>query len=154
MTKKKEKPQVYDAVISLRTLQNCDDDEPDVLDFLTDGEYSFGDDIGRLDYEETEVTGMTGTRTSLTITPDRVIVDRRGNVNSRMEFAEGERNSFLYSTPFGQATMSLNTRSIRRSFNENGGRAEIEYVIDVDHALFTKNRFIINVTRTEGNGNA
>lgn len=154
MTKKKEKPQVYDAVINLRTLQNCDDDEPDVLDFITDGEYSFADEIGRLDYEETEVTGMTGTQTSLTIMPDRVIVDRRGSVNSRMEFAEGERNSFLYSTPFGQATMSLNTRSIRRSFNENGGRAEIEYVIDVDHALFTKNRFIINVTRTEGSGNA
>lgn len=154
MTKKKEKPPIYDAVISLRTLQNCDDDEPDVLDFITDGSYSFSNEVGRLDYEETDVTGMSGTQTSLTILPDRVIVDRTGSVNSRMEFAEGERNSFLYSTPFGQTTMSLNTRSIRRSFNEDGGRAEIEYVIDVDHAMFTKNRFIINVTRTEGNGNA
>lgn len=154
MTKKKEKPPVYDAVINLRTLQNCDEDEPDVLDFLTDGEYSFSNEVGQLNYEETEVTGMNGTKTSLTILPDRVIVDRRGSINSRMEFAEGERNSFLYSTPFGQATMSLNTRSIRRNFNENGGRAEIEYVIDVDHAMFSKNRFIINVTRTEGNKDA
>lgn len=154
MTKKNKKIPVYDAVISLRTLQNCDDDEPDVLDFITDGEYSFSDEVGRLDYDETDVTGMSGTKTSLTILPDRVIVDRRGSVNSRMEFAEGERNSFLYSTPFGQTTMSMNTRSLRRSFNENGGRAEIEYVIDVDHAVFSKNRFIINVARTEGNRDA
>ena len=64
-------------------------------------------------------------------------------------FKEGEKTSFLYSTPFGKATMGVDTRRVSHCFNEMGGTAEVEYVVHVEHAVFTKNRFTIHVDRTE-----
>ena len=80
-----------DVIISLQTVQNCDDAENrSTLDFTTDGHYTYDDNIGCVTYEESEVTGLPGTRTSLFIMPDQVIVDRDGSLTSRMVFKEGE----------------------------------------------------------------
>ena len=113
-----------DVIISLQTVQNCDDAENrSTLDFTTDGHYTYDDNIGCVTYEESEVTGLPGTRTSLFIMPDQVIVDRDGSLTSRMVFKEGEKTSFLYSTPFGKATMGVDTRRVSHCFNEMGGTA-------------------------------
>lgn len=143
---------LQDVIISMKTVQNCDEEEnSSTLDFMTDGLYSFIDNVGCLSYEETEVTGMPGTRTSVIIMPDRIVVDRDGSITSRMEFKEGEKSSFIYKTPFGNATMGINTRHIKHSFDENGGNAEIEYVLDMQHTVFSKNKFTINVVQPGGN---
>lgn len=131
--------------ISFHSVHSYDEEEPDSLEFSTDGEYLFLDDVGCLSYQESEVTGMEGTRTSMTIGPNRVEVFRNGTVTSRMVFEEGRKNSFLYSTPFGDATMGVDTRKVRQSMDENGGSAEIDYVLDLEHAVVSWNRFLITV---------
>ena len=141
--KKKKAPQ--DVWISFHSVNGYDDEEPDSLEFFTDGQYLFQDQVARLSYQESEVTGLEGTRTSVTILPDRVVVDRDGTVQSRMIFQEGSKSSFLYSTPFGQATMGVDTRSIRQSVNEHGGQVEIDYVVDMEHAVVARNRFSITI---------
>ena len=91
---------------------------------------------------------MEGTRTSMTIGPNRVEVFRNGTVTSRMVFEEGRKNSFLYSTPFGDATMGVDTRKIHRHVDENGGRVEIDYVVDMEHAVVARNKFEITIRQT------
>jgi uncharacterized beta-barrel protein YwiB (DUF1934 family) len=86
--------------------------------------------------------------------PDQVVVDRDGSLTSRMVFKEGEKTSFLYSTPYGRAVMGINTRKVSHSFNDKGGKAEIEYVVDMQHTVFTKNRFTIQVKQDGGKPNA
>lgn len=140
-----------DVIISMQTVQNCDDDDNNcTTDFMTDGHYTYDDNVGCLTYEESEVTGMPGTRTSVFIMPDQVVVDRDGSLTSRMVFKEGEKTSFLYNTPFGRATMGVDTRKVTHSFNDKGGKAEIEYVINVEHTYFTKNRLTIQVEQDGG----
>ena len=140
-----------DVVISMQTVQNCDDAENrSTLDFTTDGYYTYDDNVGCVTYEESEVTGLPGTRTSVFIMPDQVVVDRDGSLTSRMVFKEGEQTSFLYNTPFGNATMGVDTRKINHSFDDRGGTAEIEYVVNVEHAVFTRNRFTIQVKQDGG----
>ena len=94
---------------------------------------------------ETEVTGLEGTRTSVIVMPDQVVVDRDGFVTSRMVFKEGLKNSFLFNTPYGQATMGIDTRRISRDMHEHGGRVEIDFVVDMEHAFAARNRFQISV---------
>ena len=142
MKKKKETTPVW---ISFNSVHSVDDEEPDSLEFSTDGQYRFQDDVGHLSYWESELTGLEGTRTSVTILPDQIVVDRDGTVTSRMVFREGLKSSFLYSTPFGQATMGVDTRSIRRSVDESGGEVEIDYVVDMEHAVVARNRFQITI---------
>lgn len=140
-----------DVVINIHTVHGYDlDGEEETLDFTTDGVYSFGEGHIKLGYMESEVTGMPGTRTSVEVTPEEIIVSRDGYITSRMEFKEGERNTFLYNTPYGTATMGVDTRRISQSFNENGGSAEIEYVVDMEHTVAVRNRFYIKVTEQIG----
>lgn len=135
-----------DVVISIRTVHSCDTDEEDYLDFTTDGLYTYDGEIGCLSYLETEVTGMEGTRTSVIVMPEQVVVDRDGMITSRMIFREGEKNSFLYNTPYGTATMNISTRRIIRDLDEHGGRVEIDYVVDMEHTVVTKNKFQLEIT--------
>ena len=62
-----------------------------------------------------------------------------------MEFQEGKKSYFLYETPFGSATMGLDTRRIRSSFDFHGGDMEIEYTVDMDQTIVGRNRFYIQV---------
>jgi uncharacterized beta-barrel protein YwiB (DUF1934 family) len=141
----KTKKDLKDVWISFHSINAYDDEEPDSLEFSTDGKYLFRDNVGCLSYQESEVTGLEGTRTSVTILPDQVVVDRDGTVKSRMIFKEGSKSSFLYSTPFGQATMGVDTRRIRQNVNESGGQVEIDYVVDMEHAVVARNRFSITI---------
>ena len=135
-----------DVVISIRTVHAVDMEDEDYLDFTTDGLYTYDGEAGCLSYLETEVTGMEGTRTSVIVMPDQVVVDRDGMITSRMIFKEGEKSSFLYNTPYGTATMNINTRRISHSLDEHGGSVEIDYVMDMEHAVITRNQFRLNIT--------
>ena len=135
-----------DVVISIRTVHAVDMEDEDYLDFTTDGLYTYDGEVGCLSYLETEVTGMEGTRTSVIVMPDQVVVDRDGLITSRMIFKEREKSSFLYNTPYGTATMNISTRRISHSLDEHGGNVEIDYVVDMEHAVITRNQFRLNIT--------
>ncbi len=136
---------IKEVVISIRSLIDYGLDEEDSIDFSTDGVYRLEDGVAHIAYLETEVTGLTGTRTSVRVTPEKVIVDRRGSLTSRMEFSPGGKSSFLYDTPVGQATMNMNTRSVSHRFDSNGGELEIDYVLDMEHTVVSRNKFMLTV---------
>ena len=134
-----------DVVISINSIHRVEDGESDRIDFTTDGKYRFEDGTGYLSYMESEVTGLPGTRTSVEIRPDEVIVDRTGSITSRMVFRRGEKNRFQYETPYGMATLGMSTQRIRHDIGAKGGSVEIDYVLDVEHAVVERNRFCLNV---------
>ena len=134
-----------EVVIDVHSIHAFDEEGADSLDFSTDGMYRYENGSAHLWYWETEVTGLPGTRTSVEITPEGVVVDRTGTVTSRMEFREGLKNFFPYETPFGLATMGMDTRRIRAAFDENGGNMELDYVLDLEHAAAIRNKFQLRV---------
>jgi uncharacterized beta-barrel protein YwiB (DUF1934 family) len=88
---------------------------------------------------------MEGTRTSITVQDSGVLLSREGKHTSTMEFIEGKKSYFLYETPFGAATMGLDTQRIRSRFDRHGGHMEIEYTVDMDQTIVGRNRFFIQV---------
>ncbi len=141
-----------DVVIFLDSIHDIGSGNEDRIEFSTDGLYTFDDGVGCLTYMETEVTGMEGTRTSVMVRPNEVVVDRDGMITSRMVFKEGLKNSLLMNTPYGNATLNIDTRHINHSFNEEGGSMEIDYVIDVENAVASKNKFRLQVTKQKNMG--
>ena len=140
------------VVITIHSLHNCGMEDEDTIDFTTDGLYYSDGETHCVSYLETEVTGLEGTRTSVTVLPDKIVVDREGNITSRMEFREGEKTSFLYETPMGNATLSMNTRRIRQRFDRHGGELELDYVLDMEHLVVSSNQFHLNVTERKQMG--
>ena len=135
-----------DVVISINSTFSLEEGEEQSMEFTTDGYYFYEDQVGCLSYEESEVTGLEGTRTSLFVMPDQVVVDREGTVTSRMVFKEGLKSAFQYATPFGSANMGINTRRITQNMGESGGSVEIDYVVDMEHVVASRNKFQITVT--------
>ena len=133
-----------DVIISVTGIQHGKDG-PDAMQLVTAGQYGMDADEIRMTWTESELTGMEGTRTSITVQPNSVVVSREGQLNTVMEFEEGQKHYFLYETPFGSATMGLNTRRIRNRLGMHGGDMEIEYTLDVDQNIVGRNRFYIQV---------
>ena len=88
-----------DVVISLLGTQNAGTDEEDTIEFSTDGMYTYDGENACITYLESEVTGLTGTRTSVIVMPDKVAVERDGFITSRMFFMEGEKTRSCMTPP-------------------------------------------------------
>ena len=120
--------------------------EPDELvQFSTDGEYTCVDGCGVLTYPESELTGMAGTLTTITFTPSSAVLKRTGTVTSRMVFATGTRNTFLYQTPYGTSTVGLETQRYRSTLVYPRVSLDLLYVVDVDHDCSNRNQLKITV---------
>jgi Uncharacterized protein conserved in bacteria len=135
-----------DVIISIKGTQNDPVGGDNIIELETDGVFAFENGEGELSYMESELTGLDGTKTSFTISPMGVVMTREGSLNSRMVFEEGKKHCFLYETPFGSATMGVNTTSISVSLDEHGGDMEIDYIVDFQHSVVGHNMFKIKVS--------
>lgn len=140
-----------DVIISITGIQDDPTGERDSIELVTAGQYGFENGESRFTYEESELTGLDGTRTTFTINPMGVVLRREGNLNTEMVFQQGKKNFFLYETPYGSATMGVNTRRIHTQLGEHGGDLELDYNIDFNHTPMGRNQFKINV-RENNNG--
>ena len=109
-----------DVIISVTGVQQGVNG-PDAMELVTAGQYGQDEKETLLTWQESELTGMEGTKTSLCVQPRSVVLSREGTLNTRMEFEEGRKRYFLYETPFGSATMGLNTRRIVNRLGAHGG---------------------------------
>ena len=133
-----------DVIISVTGVQQGVNG-PDAMELVTAGQYGQDEKETLLTWQESELTGMEGTKTSLRVQPRGVVLSREGTLNTRMEFEEGRKRYFLYETPFGSATMGLNTRRIVNRLGLHGGEIEIDYSVDMDQTVVGRNRFFIRV---------
>ena len=137
-----------DVMIRILATQSGDDprEQTELAEFSTEGQLDCLDGSGTLTYPESELTGMEGTVTTIAFTPEGAVLTRQGSVTGRMDFSPGERNTFLYETPYGSSTVGMETKRYASTLTERGGTLEIEYVIDFDHAFVALNRMTITVT--------
>ena len=134
-----------DVIISVKSSQTAGGETDDIVELVTAGRLRATGEGYTLSYMESELTGLDGTLTTFEILPKAVTLTRQGKVNSQMVFEEGKHYYFLYDTPFGSATMGVNTRSIRKAFDENGGSLDISYAVDIENIFMGDNSFQINV---------
>ena len=134
------------VIISIQGRQSFEDQEPEVIELVTEGQLApDGEDGYTLSYQESELTGLEGTLTTFQIEPDRVTLLRVGEVNSQMVFQEGRRHLSMYDTPYGALSVGINTKKMRARLNAAGGQIEIDYAIEIDHAVAGENLFHIHV---------
>ena len=135
-----------DVIISIQGKQNEPNGEDNIIELETDGVFAFENGEGLLSYMESELTGLDGTKTSFNISPLGVVMTREGSLNSRMFFEKGKKHNFLYETPYGSATLGVDTTDISMNFDEHGGNMEINYVVDFQQSVVGHNMFKIKVS--------
>ena len=138
-----------DVIISVTGVQQGVNG-PDAMELVTAGQYGQDEKETLLTWQESELTGLEGTLTTFQIERDRVTLLRVGEVNSQMVFQEGRRHLSMYNTPYGAMAIGVNTRHLLAELTDQGGDIEIDYAIEVDHAIAGRNIFQIKVKEAEG----
>ena len=133
------------AVITITGMQGVTQPDADTVELVTDGIYCRTEEGYQIRYLESEITGLMGTATTVDINPNEIVVERKGVLNSKMVFRTGEKSSFLYDTQFGSATLEVETRKINADLDDFGGELCIDYVVNMEHTVSSKNKLKISV---------
>lgn len=134
-----------DVVITIVSRQNFEGCEPDQIDLITTGRLYGRNGKFYISYEESELTGMEGSRTTLKIEPKQITMTRTGTYPSQMRFAEHKREVGLYETELGSVAVSTHTSKLISSIDENGGALAIDYTVEIDANLAGAHRFEMSV---------
>ena len=78
-------------------------------------------------YEESEVTGLEGTKTTIKWNDERIIILRSGTLDHRQEFCQGLVDKSLYQTPYLKIPLETETKYLYTGFRKGVWNLEIEY---------------------------
>lgn len=117
------------ALISVLSKQSKED--KDTIEVVTPGEFYKEGECYCAVYEETEISGMEGTTTTLKIYPDKFSLIRMGTTNTSMEFQKDVDNISLYDTPYGTLELKIETTDLKIGVDENGGEIFINYNMSI-----------------------
>ena len=123
---------VKTVTLSLRGQQSYADQEPDVIELVTEGTLEALDDGWKLCYEESELTGLAGVSTTFQIQGKTVTLIRTGKLNSQMVFQEGVPHDSLYQMEFGALMLTVCATYVKTDLTEDGGTIDLKYSIEVE----------------------
>ena len=118
------------AIISVKSLSNLNPN--DAIEVVTPGKFIIEDNGFKAIYEESEISGMEGTTTTLNIQDNILVLDRVGSTTTNMEFKEGTVAVSLYNTPYGVLSLNIDTEKLNINVNENGGEIYSKYTLGLE----------------------
>ena len=122
------------VVLSLRGRQTYADQEPDVIELMTEGTMELRDGGWDISYEETELTGLQGVLTTFRVEPGKVTLTRQGKLSSQMVFQEGVAHDSLYQLEFGALLLTVKATRVYYDIVPDGGTLDLVYSIDIENA--------------------
>ena len=121
------------VVLSIQGRQSYDDQEPEVIELVTEGTMEFVGGGWDISYEESALTGLEGVTTTFRVEPDKVTLTRKGALNSQMVFQQGVPHDSLYQMPFGALLLTVNATSVFYDIVPDGGVIDLSYNINIEN---------------------
>lgn len=121
------------VMLSICGRQSYEDQEPDVIELVTEGTMDFREGGWDISYEESDLTGLTGVTTTFRVEPKKVILTRRGKLNSQMVFETGVAYDTLYQMEFGALMMRIRAKQVMFDIMPEGGYIDLAYDIEIEN---------------------
>lgn len=136
-----------DIILKITGKQIDDLFEEEQVQFVTEGKLYRRNGALFLVYEESEVSGEPGYKTSLKLKGDTLLMRRfaRGTKpDDGIEFKQGRKYTGYYETPYGAVDLEVLTNSVKSDIKDDGkGTIDIDYHISLGGV--TDNRNILNI---------
>jgi uncharacterized beta-barrel protein YwiB (DUF1934 family) len=120
------------VILSICGRQNYIDQEPEVIELVTEGTLENTGNGWEIRYEESEMTGLAGASTSFLVEPEKIVLTRSGNLTSQMIFRVGVPHESLYNMGFGVLMITVNATKIRYELTSEGGWVDLSYGISIE----------------------
>lgn len=125
---------MQNVVLTIRGRQLYDDQEPEVVELVTEGTLEKLEDGWNISYEESALTGLEGVKTSFMLQPGKITLSRTGRLQSQMVFQVGVLHESLYRMEFGAMLIGVCAVDLDYHMTQEGGTVELAYRIEIEHS--------------------
>ena len=122
------------VMLCVQGKQSYMDQEPEIIELVTEGVLEAVDDGWKITYAESDLTGMDGVQTAFFIKGDTVTLTRTGKLSSEMIFKEGVSQDSLYRMEFGALMLTVCATRVESNITEKGGTVDLSYNISVEQS--------------------
>ena len=122
------------VMLSITGKQSYHDQEPEVMELVTEGTMEFTDGGWDISYQESDLTGLQGVTTRFRVEPEKVTLYRTGPLRSTMEFCIGQSHDSLYELDFGALMLTVTTRHLFFDITPEGGCIDIVYDVEIENS--------------------
>lgn len=134
--------------ITVNTIQSFGE-EVEEIELATEGTICKKDNYYLVEYEESEISGMKGTKTSIEIYDDFVGLIRNGTTNSHLVFKAGSEHVSLYGTEHGAFEVIVKPRRVSINLTEGEGNIELDYIIETQGVNISDNKLVLTIKGLE-----
>ena len=121
------------VVLAIQGKQSYEDQEPEIIELVTEGTMEFRDGGWDISYEESALTGLEGVTTTFRVEPGKVILTRTGKLNSQMVFQQGVAHDSLYQMEFGTLMLTVEAKFLYFDIVPEGGTIDLTYSISIEN---------------------
>jgi uncharacterized beta-barrel protein YwiB (DUF1934 family) len=104
-------------------------DQP--IELITEGTLTRAGDAYMIEYDESELSGLTGTRTIIQVIDQSVFLRREGSYPSQMFFEQGKKYVNIVDTPYGELEMGVFATRVDCHVNDMEGDVRLDYLVDI-----------------------
>lgn len=122
----------HKVLLSITGKQSYQDQQPEVMELVTEGTMEYRDGGWEIAYQESNLTGLEGVTTTFRVEPEKVTLIRTGKLRSTMEFKVGQSHDSLYQMEFGALMITVTTRYLFFDILPEGGCIDILYDIEIE----------------------
>ena len=116
-----------------------------VTEMYAEGVLFFSEKRIAITYDETELTGMEGTRTRLFFArqnPGMVSLSRDGTVKTALHFEAGRQHITVYQTPYLTCELCVYTYELENNISETGGMLRLRYDLKISGACLERTELL------------
>lgn len=135
---------IKDVMITVKGSQSAGS-ESEETEFVTNGSYEYQPDNIRISYEESEIIGMEGTKTEISVSGGAVEVMRSGSNNHTLVYQKGKKHIGYYNTPYGEFSMAVTASMVRTDLHSWGGEICIDFVTEFNEMTQCRNSLCIQI---------
>ena len=122
------------VMLSICGKQTYQDQEPDVIELVTEGSLEKTETGWKILYQESNLTGLEGVTTCFDIADDQMVLTRTGPLKSQMVFQKGITHESLYEMPFGALLLRVCATKIDHTLDQTGGSVDLVYTIEIEQS--------------------
>lgn len=140
-------------IVSVTSIQRDSEGEDAVVELVSPGKYYETARAKHIVYHESEVTGLEGTKTTIKVYEDSVVLLRSGQVSMRHEYRLGKTNESHVETPFGDIVLAMYTHELDIQITDGVGHVHLGYDISLDGEWQYYNQLHIEIREDSHYGN-
>lgn len=132
------------VILSIKGNQTSFDGQNNSIELITEGRLYTKENKYYIEYEESEISGIEGTKTSFIVEDNKILIERAGNHETKFVFQTGRKSINCYQTPFGYMELGIYSSKVDWDIDDKHGKLDIHYQLDFGGQYASFNSLLIS----------